>query len=131
LHDPIRILKIDVRTGKTIQRNIGSGLTRTGTQVTHDYLLVFGVHNPGCVHASDLSRFFPIIRCARAPRGTSMTYDMQYSGATIVGKQILYLNARGNHDDLFRAKTWNGNRDTEVAVTKQDIATVQTIEQRA
>ena len=25
-----------------------------------------------------------------------MTYDMQYSGATIVGKQILYLNACGN-----------------------------------
>ena len=67
LHAPICILKINVKTGKTIQRGTGSGLTRTGMQVTDDYLLVLGVHNPGCVHASDLSRFFPIIRCRPLP----------------------------------------------------------------
>lgn len=95
LHAPIRILKTDTETGERIQRDAGSGLTRSGMQVTGDYLLVFGVHNPGCVHASDLSRFFSIKRRALFPKGVGMTYDMQYTGATIVGKQILYLNACG------------------------------------
>jgi len=98
LHNPIRLLKIDARNGKIVQQcGAGSGLTRSGLQVTGDYLLVFGVHNPGCVHASDLSRFFPIKRRAVYPKGIGMTFDMQYSGATIVGKQILYLNACGRH----------------------------------
>jgi outer membrane protein assembly factor BamB len=71
LHAPIRILKIEADTLEVIRRDTGSGLTRSGMQVTDDYLLVFGVHNPGCVHAPDLSRFFGIKRRKTTSRPSS------------------------------------------------------------
>lgn len=88
-----RLLKINAADGEIIaSAPIGSDRTRTGLQTNGEQLIVFGLHNPGCVSTQDLQQSWRIRRAATSPSDIANSYDMQYGGATIVGGQIMYVN---------------------------------------
>lgn len=88
-----KILKINADDGAVISTApIGSDRTRTGLQTDGKHLIVFGLHNPGCVRTEDFGPIWRIRRAATSAPEIANSYDMQYGGATIVGRQIMYVN---------------------------------------